>query len=111
MRGPAPGSTPWCSRARDDYTIRQSGQLREVLHAGGVDRLSNVERLQFGSSVVAFDVEGTAGKAYRIYQAAFDRKPDASGIGFWTHILDNVASLETVAGGFLAGEELDSSRT
>jgi len=91
--------------ARGDYTIRKNGLLQEVVHASGVDQLGNVERLLFGSSMVAFDVDGTAGQAYRIYQAAFDREPDASGFGFWIHILDNVATLDTVAGGFLAGEE------
>lgn len=91
--------------ARGDYTIRKNGLIREVVNASGVDQLGNVERLQFGSSMVAFDVDGAAGKAYRIYQAAFDRKPEAGGLGAWTHVLDHGASLETVAGGFLASEE------
>jgi hypothetical protein len=64
--------------------------------------MGNVERLQFGKSMVAFDVDGTAGQAYRIYQAAFDRKPDAGGLGAWIHVLDHGTSLDTVAGGFLA---------
>jgi len=64
--------------------------------------MGNVERLQFGKSMVAFDVDGTAGQAYRIYQAAFDRKPDAGGLGAWIHVLDHGTSLDTVAGGFPA---------
>lgn len=91
--------------ARSDYTIRTNGLIREVVNASGTDQLGNVERLQFGSSMVAFDVDGAAGKAYRIYQAAFDRKPDAGGLGAWIHVLDHGTSLETVAGGFLASEE------
>ncbi len=91
--------------ARSDYTIRKNGLIREVANASGADQLGNVERLQFGSSMVAFDVDGTAGQAYRIYQAAFDRKPDVGGLGAWIHVLDHGASLETVAGGFLASGE------
>src|ERR1700730_43745 len=42
----------------------------------GVDTLNDVERLQFSDGVVAFDIQGNAGNAYRLYQAAFDRTPD-----------------------------------
>jgi hypothetical protein len=91
--------------ARGDYTIRKNGLIREVVNASGADQLGNVERLQFGKSMVAFDVDGTAGQAYRIYQAAFDRKPDVGGLGAWIHVLDHGTSLETVAGGFLASGE------
>jgi hypothetical protein len=32
---------------------------------------------------VALDVDGAAGQAYRLYQAAFDRAPDKNGLGYW----------------------------
>ena len=43
----------------------------------------NVERVAFNDNTLAFDVDGVAGQTYRLYEAAFDRDPDAEGLGFW----------------------------
>lgn len=67
--------------------------------------LSSIERLQFSDKVVGFDVNGNAGEAYRIYEAAFNRKPDASGLGYWIAQLDKGATLKSVAEGFLGSSE------
>ncbi len=53
-----------------------------VTTTSGFDGVTNAERLQFTDTVVAFDVSGTAGFAYRLYQAAFDRTPDEGGLKF-----------------------------
>lgn len=46
------------------------------------------ERINFIDAVVAFDHEGNAGQAYRLYQAAFNRTPDEKGLGFWIKAMD-----------------------
>jgi len=71
----------------------------------GVDHLSNIERLQFSDSIVAFDIQGNAGSAYRLYQAAFNRTPDTAGLSFWTHQLDLGLDIQIVAAGFVNAAE------
>jgi Ca2+-binding RTX toxin-like protein len=49
----------------------------ETLHIGSsTNTLTNVSRIQFSDNVLALDVQGNAGNAYRLYQAAFNRTPD-----------------------------------
>lgn len=67
--------------------------------------LSSIERLEFSDKNVAYDINGNAGEAYRIYEAAFNRKPDAGGLGFWIAQLDKGATLKSVAEGFLGSAE------
>jgi Ca2+-binding RTX toxin-like protein len=74
--------------------------------AAGADHLVGVERVLFGDgSAVALDVDGAAGQTYRVYQAAFDRKPDVPGLSFWMFNMDNGVTLEAVAKGFLESSE------
>ncbi|MDD2544675.1 MAG: DUF4214 domain-containing protein [Burkholderiaceae bacterium] len=56
----------------------------------GIDKLYGVERLKFSDASVALDTDGanSAGGIYRIYKAAFNRTPDAGGLGFWINELD-----------------------
>ena len=55
-----------------------------------IDVLTNVERLSFGgdSRTYAIDIDGNAGQAYRLYQAAFNRTPDGAGLKYWIGALD-----------------------
>ncbi|MGZ8291000.1 MAG: DUF4214 domain-containing protein [Telluria sp.] len=76
--------------------------------AGGADTLFNVERLQFADKMVAVDVEGVAAQAYRVYQAAFDRVPDAGGLGYWIAQMEAGASLDTVASSFIGSGEFQA---
>ena len=54
---------------------------------------------------MALDVTGTAGQAYRIFQAAFARAPDEGGLGFWMAMMDKGVSLNAVAQGFVDSAE------
>jgi hypothetical protein len=72
------------------------------------DSLVNVERVQFSDLSVAFDIGGTAGQAYRLYQAAFDRAPDQAGLGFWIKMMDNGQTLDQVSAGFVSSQEFNS---
>lgn len=71
----------------------------------GVDTLESIERIVLADSAVAFDIEGNAGKAYRMFQAAFDRAPDLGGVGFWMFQMDRGASVQDLAAGFIVSDE------
>ncbi len=71
----------------------------------GADTLFNVERLQFADQMVSLDVGGVAAQAYRVYQAAFDRAPDAAGLGYWIANMEKGATLASVAQAFIGSKE------
>lgn len=79
--------------------------LKDNVGNDGTISMSQVERLQFSDVALAFDTDGVAGQAYRIYQAAFGRKPDLAGLGYWIKDMDKGASLTTVAAGFFQSAE------
>lgn len=88
------------------YTVAHDGSGFSVSDAaGGHATLQNIERVQFGDGMVALDVDGSAGQAYRLYQAAFDRTPDKVGLGFWIDILDHGAPLKEAARDFVGSQE------
>jgi hypothetical protein len=95
--------------ARSQYQLNvQAGTVADTqANRDGTDTLSNVERLKFSDINLAFDTDKgqTAGSAYRIYKAAFDRAPDAGGLGFWIDAMDDGALLLSVATGFISSPE------
>lgn len=86
-------------------TVSDRGDL---VARDGTDTLTQVERLQFADGAVAFDINGSAGQAYRIYQAAFGRKPDLAGLGYWINDLDKGSDLAKVAAGFFSSSEFQA---
>jgi hypothetical protein len=93
---------------RSDYTVTHTATgftVADKHGVDGVDTLANVERLQFADATVAIDIDGAGGQAYRIYKAAFNRAPDAGGLGFWIGAMDHGTSLNDVAGGFVNSNE------
>ncbi|WP_374583625.1 DUF4214 domain-containing protein [Pseudoduganella sp.] len=94
------------SGKRADYSItRGHGSASVGSAAEGKDVLAGVERLQFADTAVALDVDGINGQLFRLYQAAFDRKPDASGLGYWIAAADQGFSLGQIASAFIASPE------
>lgn len=98
------------SGARSHYAITIGADGIQVVDRRGAggdgsDTLTGVERLAFSDVTLAFDSDGAAGQAYRLYRAAFDRAPDLAGLGYWIGRLDDKASLEGVAAGFAASAE------
>lgn len=96
-----------------DYQITTSinGRTQVKDNANGRDGndvLSSVERMLFSDFGLAFDIDGAAGKAYRLYKAAFDRPPDYFGLGFWLNAMDMGVTQEAVANGFIASDEFAS---
>ncbi|CAN7478336.1 DUF4214 domain-containing protein [Pseudoduganella sp. LjRoot289] len=74
-------------------------------NGNGGDVLTGVERLLFRDSAVALDLDGAAGQAYRMYQAALNRTPDKAGLGYWIAQLDSGITLAQVADGFIGSAE------
>ena len=67
---------------------------------------SGTGALRFADGWLAFDGGADLGSAFRLYEAALGRAPDAIGLGFWTAALDEGAlSLPEIAGFFVACPE------
>ena len=99
------------SGPRASYTIsRRDGVLTIVDNAGhdGAQTVRDPFRLDFTDLTLAFDIDGNAGQAYRLYRAAFNRKPDAGGLGFWIRGLDGGLSPEGMANAFAGSPEFAS---
>jgi len=97
--------------ARSNYTVTASATgctVADKTGSDGSDTLSDIERLQFTDQTLAFDTGGVAGQAFRIYQAAFNRAPDAAGLGFWIYQMDRGYALTDVAQNFVQSQEFQS---
>jgi hypothetical protein len=93
------------SGARAAYSITKTGAGFSVQSSAGADTLANVERVQFSDSTLALDISGHGGQVYRLYQAAFNRVPDAGGLGYWIKAADNGSSLQSIAAEFAKSGE------
>jgi V8-like Glu-specific endopeptidase len=97
-----------CARSSYSVTRSANGSVTVSGSFEGVDTLSNVERIRFTDSTVSIDIDGHGGQAYRLYQAAFNRQPDSSGLGYWIDVLDRGIPLVAVAQGFIESNEFKS---
>lgn len=88
------------------YTVNRTANSVSVDKPNsGRDVLTNIERLVFDDRAVAFDTDGTAGRGYRIYKAAFDRTPDTGGLGYWIKQMDQGMDMVEVAARFIDSAE------
>lgn len=92
-----------------DYLITRAGAGATLVSSTATISLWDVERIFVGGVQVAIDVDGNAGMAYRLYQAAFNRVPDLSGLGYQMHDLDIGVSLTQVAANFIASPEFQTT--
>ena len=91
-----------------DYFIVANGNTLTVLDKlgrDGRDTLEGVQRLWFADKHLAMDLADNAGDMYRLYQAAFDRKPDLDGLGFWIDMLDDGMRLADISAAFTTAPE------
>jgi hypothetical protein len=100
--------------ARSDIGwVQRSGDIFFMHHKDADDwgmTVMQTERLVFTDGVLAFDYDGTAGQAYRLYQAVFAREPDAEGLGYWVGRLDSgTTTLNAVSESFLHSPEFRST--
>ena len=86
-----------------------SGMLRRQvdLEAGTDGNVQpGTEALRFADGWLAFDGGSDLGSAFRLYQAALGRAPDAIGLGFWTAALEEgTLSLPRIVEFFVACPE------
>jgi len=59
-------------------------------------------------ALMAFDMDGTMGQVYRLYQAALNRAPDTGGLDYWVNAVGNGQSLTELATGFIQSAEFQS---
>jgi hypothetical protein len=91
-----------------NYTITlgdQGATVTDKTGADGADALTNIERLHFSDGDIALDINGSGGDIYRLYQAAFNRQPDAAGLGYWIAQRDAGADMHGIAQGFMGSKE------
>jgi len=98
------------SGTSSNFAISLAGSQTAIVDSTGsmgVTNLNSVERLQFSDMNIALDIGSTqnGGMAYELYQAAFNRTPDLSGLGFWIHSLDVGININTVAQNFITSPE------
>ena len=86
-------------------TFGSDGRVQLNLGENDPVVLQDVERITFENGTLAFDADGLAGQAYRLYQACFDRTPDTEGLGFWIKQLDAGNVTLTQAANFFIGSE------
>lgn len=100
--------------ARTNYQSSNLGDMVTDLvpNRDGIDRLVDVERLEFADTMVGLDVGvgGHTGEIYRLYLTALDRNPedDPTGCGFWIYQRDQGTSLDSIVNGFLTSPEFVS---
>ncbi|NNG25444.1 DUF4214 domain-containing protein [Telluria aromaticivorans] len=80
-------------------TVTSKGQPLEA------DTLAGIEGLKFDDTMVSLEIDGVAGQAYRLYQAAFNRTPDLDGLGYWIGRMELGAGLGEVAAAFIGSQE------
>jgi hypothetical protein len=89
---------------QDSFTVVRDGAALKVIDKTGKEgsgTLYDVERIKFADVAKAYDTDGNAGQAYRLYQAAFNRTPDQGGLGFQMKALDDGLTLTQVAQNFI----------
>ena len=91
-------ATAWVDTGADGTT-----QVEARVLAGAAPPV--IEAAEHQALALSHDLDGVAGQAYRLYAAAFDRTPDAAGLGYWIAAMDRGASLQAVAGGFTGSQE------
>ncbi|GHA37049.1 hypothetical protein GCM10007989_36510 [Devosia pacifica] len=103
--------TAFYSLSRNVYSVEVNSNGTIIVadlgsrYAEGRDTLTSIERLDFSDGTLALDIDGNAGQAYRLYQSAFNRTPDDSGLRFWINELDEGRSLYDTARAFVGSAE------
>lgn len=105
---PAAVNTLLLSGLKSQYRITANDAgflITDLVGQDGAHQVTSAARVLFSDASVALDVDGNAGKAYRLYQSAFNRAPDLGGLGFWIDSLDQNQTIFQVADGFIKSAE------
>ena len=93
---------------RASYSIVRNGTDATVTDnqgADGKESLSGIEFIKFADSMVTMNTEGINADVFRLYQAAYDRKPDLAGLGYWMAMAEKGVTLKEIAAAFTGGQE------
>jgi hypothetical protein len=91
------------------YQISHTDSGFSITGNGVQEWVTNVDRLAFSDGYIGLDLKNDGGMAYRMYQAAFNRQPDTSGLGFWVNAMDKGVTLTQVADAFIASAEFQAT--
>jgi hypothetical protein len=93
-----------------DYTISRSGSTYTLSRGASiVGTYQAGERLNFKDATVALDTAGAPAQVYRLYKAAFNRKPDSAGLGYQIGALETTGlPLSQVSQNFINSPEFSS---
>jgi hypothetical protein len=91
----------------DNYTLSSTsnGWLCLDKSQGKEDSLNGISRVIFSDKILAIDIQGNAGQAFRLYQAALDRTPDERGLAGWIKFMDEGGALTNMAQQFIDSQE------
>ena len=100
--------------ARSNFTIAKTMTgytITDNAGTGGIDTLyNNIERIKFTDGTLGLDtVSGSSGVMYRLYKAAFDRVPDAPGLGHNIHLVDGGLTLAQMSDAFVVSAEFTNT--
>jgi hypothetical protein len=93
---------------REDYAIEAGAAGKVSLTdklTGEVTTYNTPALIHFVDIDTSFDAAGPEADVYRVYQAAFDRKPDAAGLGYWISAHKGGMSMDAVADQFIGSDE------
>lgn len=104
-----PNATASIAGYRDNFTIVKDQTTNVVTITSKTDSsvttYQNPSLIKFFDKWTSFDIDGAAGQVYRLYQAAFNRKPDLPGLGFWIAANGNGRDLLGIASDFVVSAE------
>lgn len=96
-------------RANYTFSVTSSGVVvTDTTGAAAPVTLTTDAQMRFADQSVSVDVNGQAGRLYRLYQAAFGRTPDAAGLGYWLDLLNRGVPIDDIARDFVASSEFTS---
>lgn len=87
------------------YTISNASLTVTDNVSGIVQSVPPNALLKFADTTVSLDIDGIPGQTYRLYQAAFNRKPDLPGLGAQINGMNNGLSLEQISQNFIDSAE------
>ena len=104
----APLQPDFSGHPRASYTITRTANWTSVtskLSPPTTGAVPPTGRIRFADTSIALNIDGVAGKAYRLYRAAFGRSPDIPGLSYWIAAMDGGRPLDRVAADFTQSAE------
>lgn len=93
---------------RDNFTVAVTAtgmHVTDEVDEAAQTLPADTKTIQFVDQQISFDIDGLPGQVYRLYQAAFNRLPDAAGLGFWIKAAQDGTSVSAIAGELVSSPE------